>query len=162
MTRYVYSCVKWRTATAQTVLEVPGRARHSPFQLNLHTTLFATIRRLFFYADTACGSYLIHSWHSPVTNRNRYCFSVKKCNSQLYFFSSIHLSGENVQVDIKRDPWSLLTALLIIINYLNKMTDFIKDVGISYNIRDNKTQSITNFNFPQLIKPCMHAFISEF
>jgi hypothetical protein len=58
--------------------------------------------------------------------------------------------------------WSLLTALLIIINYLNKMTDFIKDVGISYNIKNNKIQSITNFNFPRLIKPCMHASISEF
>jgi hypothetical protein len=81
-------------------------------------------------------SYLIHSWHYPVTKRNRYCFNVKKIYSLqlLLFFSSDHLSGENVQVDIKRDACSLLTALLIIFNYLNKMTDFIKDVGISYNI----------------------------
>jgi hypothetical protein len=85
-----------------------------------------------------CGSYLIHSWHSPVTNRNRYCFNVKKCYRQLLlFFSSYPCWGTNVQVDTKRDPWSLLTALLIIFKYLNKMTDFIKDVGISYNIKNN-------------------------
>jgi hypothetical protein len=66
--------------------------------------------------------------------------------SHFCFLSLIHLSGENVQVDIKRDGCNLLTALLIIFNYLNKMTDFIKDVGISYNIKNNKAESITNFS----------------
>ena len=77
--------------------------------------------------------------------------------SMSMFFSSDHLSGENVQVDIKRDACSLLTALLIIFNNLNKMTDFIKDVGISYNIKNNKAESITNFS-SVIIKPCMHLF----
>ena len=46
---------EWGMATAQTVLEDHDRARHSTFELNLHmhNTIFATIRRLFFYADTA-------------------------------------------------------------------------------------------------------------
>jgi hypothetical protein len=38
-----------------------------------------------------CGNYLIHSWHSPVTNRNRYCFNVKKCYSQLQYFCFLSL-----------------------------------------------------------------------
>ena len=42
---------EWGMATAQTVLEDHGRARHSPFELNLHTTLYS---QLFDdYADTA-------------------------------------------------------------------------------------------------------------
>ena len=42
---------EWGMATAQTVLEDHGRARNSPFELNLHTTLYS---QLFDdYADTA-------------------------------------------------------------------------------------------------------------
>ena len=78
--------------------------------------------------------------------------------SYFCFLALIHLSGENVQVDIKREPCSLLTALLIIFNYLNKMTDFIKDVGISYNIKNNKAESITNFS-SVIIKPCKQIYI---
>jgi hypothetical protein len=122
MTRYVYSCVKWRTATAQTVLEVssPWQCEALPVSIKFtHNTIRNYSTTIFLCGYCMRYSYLIHIWHSPVTNRNRYCFNVKKCNSQLYFFSSIQLSGGNVQVDIKRDPWSLLTALLIIINYLS-------------------------------------------
>jgi hypothetical protein len=80
---------------------------HSPFQLNLHTTLFATIRRLFSDADTAVITWFTAGILLSPTETDTVSMSKNVTASYFCFLylAMIHRSGENVQVDIKRDLW---------------------------------------------------------